>query len=60
VNLKADDIMSRSPKTIQMDSLAAEALELMRSYNINQLIALDEKKYAGILHLQDLVREGII
>jgi arabinose-5-phosphate isomerase len=60
VNLKADDIMSRSPKTIQMDSLAAEALELMRNYNINQLIALDEKKYAGILHLQDLVREGII
>ncbi len=59
-DLTADDIMSRLPKTIQMESLAAEALELMRSHNINQLIAMNDNKYAGILHLQDLVREGII
>lgn len=58
--LRADDIMSRSPKSIQCESLAVEALELMRKHNINQLIALEENRYAGILHLQDLVREGII
>jgi arabinose-5-phosphate isomerase len=59
-SLTANSIMSINPKTIQTDSLAVEALELMRMHNINQLIALENKKYAGILHLQDLVREGII
>ncbi len=58
--LTADDIMSHQPKTINTEALAVEALELMRSYNINQLIAEEQGKYAGILHLQDLVREGII
>jgi len=58
--LKATDIMGRSPKRISMDSLAAEALEIMREHNINQLIAMNDERYGGILHLQDLVREGII
>lgn len=58
--LTADSIMSSNPKTIQTESLAVEALELMRKHNINQLVALNQGKYAGILHLQDLVREGII
>lgn len=58
--LKADDIMSHQPKTIEMDSLAVLALDKMRSFNINQLVAIEHGKYAGILHLQDLVREGII
>ena len=58
--LTADSIMSSNPKTIQTESLAVEALELMRRHNINQLVALNQGKYAGILHLQDLVREGII
>jgi arabinose-5-phosphate isomerase len=59
-SLTANSIMSMHPKTIQTESLAVEALELMRKHNINQLIALDKETYAGILHLQDLVREGII
>ena len=58
--LKADDIMSRNPKTIDTDILAVKALDKMRDNNINQLVALENGKYAGILHLQDLVREGII
>ncbi len=58
--LTADDIMSSSPKTIEVNSLAVSALEKMRSHNINQLIAINNGKYAGIIHLQDLVREGII
>ncbi len=58
--LTANDIMSKSPKTIDADELAAVALEKMRKYNINQLVAVREEKYIGILHLQDMVREGII
>ncbi len=58
--LKAKDIMSLSPKMIGSDALAAEALELMREKNISQLIVTDKERYAGIIHLHDLVREGII
>ncbi len=58
--LKAGDIMSRNPKSIEINELAAEALEQMRKNNINQLLVTEQGKYAGILHLQDLVREGII
>ena len=60
LTLKADDIMTREPKTIEMESLAVLALDKMRKFNINQLVAIEHGKYAGILHLQDLVREGII
>ena len=59
-SLKADDIMSKAPKTIDTDILAVNALDKMRDNNINQLVAVENGKYAGILHLQDLVREGII
>jgi arabinose-5-phosphate isomerase len=58
--LQAKDIMSGSPKSIIAESLAVEALDLMRTYNINQLLVTENEKYAGIIHLQDLVREGII
>ena len=58
--LSANDIMSKTPKTIESDAMAVAALEKMRENNINQLIALDRDRYAGIIHLQDLVREGII
>lgn len=59
-SLIADDIMSKNPKTIDTDVLAVNALDKMRDNNINQLVATHNGKYAGILHLQDLVREGII
>ncbi len=58
--LQAKDIMSSNPKTIASDVLAVTALEEMRKHNISQLIAADNKKYAGIIHLHDLVKEGII
>lgn len=58
--LQAKDIMSSHPKTIASDVLAVTALEAMRTYNISQLIAEDNKVYAGIIHLHDLVKEGII
>ena len=59
-NLQAKDIMTSHPKTIGVDVLAVNALEEMRKYNISQLIAEDNKAYAGIIHLHDLVKEGII
>jgi arabinose-5-phosphate isomerase len=52
--------MGNAPKTIAYEALAVQAFELMRQYNINQLISVKDGKYAGIVHLQDLVREGII
>jgi arabinose-5-phosphate isomerase len=58
--VKAKDIMTINPKTINSDELAVNALDLMRKKNITQLIVIQNKRYAGIIHLHDLVREGII
>ncbi len=58
--LTAADIMSHNPKCINADALATEALDIMRHNNISQLIVLENNFYAGILHLHDLIREGII
>ena len=59
-NLKASDILSPNPKTIDGHELATEALAQMRLYDITQLAVTKEGKYAGMLHLHDLVREGIL
>ncbi len=58
--LKASDILSTAPKQIEASSLATEALALMREHNISQLLVTKKGKYAGILHIHDLMREGII
>ena len=58
--LAAQHIMSVQPKSIASDALAAEAMELMRTNNINQLLVIDSDKYIGIIHIQDLLKEGII
>jgi arabinose-5-phosphate isomerase len=59
-NLCAKDIMSSNPKTIASDVLAVAALDEMRTNNISQLIVDNNGTYAGIIHLHDLVKEGII
>jgi arabinose-5-phosphate isomerase len=58
--LKAKDIMSPNPKAIDANELATEALALMRRYDITQLLVTKNGAYAGMLHLHDLVREGIV
>jgi arabinose-5-phosphate isomerase len=59
--LKAKDIMSLHPKTIQKDELAVTALNVMKQNNITQLLVVDDKNiYIGVIHLHDLLREGII
>ncbi|MFN5704350.1 MAG: SIS domain-containing protein [bacterium] len=59
-NLLAKDIMGKHPKTINKDELAINALELMKIHNITQLIVADDTQYVGVIHLHDLIREGII
>ncbi|QJP32975.1 KpsF/GutQ family sugar-phosphate isomerase [Nonlabens sp. Ci31] len=59
-DLVASDIMSSPPKTITADSMAVQARELMEEKNISQLIAVDENGYAGVVHIHDLIREGIV
>jgi len=58
--LRAADIMSTSPKTIAPDALAVKALELMRRNSITQLLVAEEDAFRGVVHLHDLIREGII
>ncbi|WP_069657796.1 KpsF/GutQ family sugar-phosphate isomerase [Arcticibacter eurypsychrophilus] len=58
--IKAKDIMYDSPRTIESDELAVNALALMRTNNITQLIVVEANIYKGIIHLHDLLREGII
>jgi len=59
-SLQAKDIMTAHPKKIDADALAIEALSSMREFNINHLVLMADDKYKGIIHLQDLIREGII
>ena len=58
--LIAKEIMSVNPKKIDKTELAANALHLMRQNSISQLVVTDSGKYAGIVHLQDILKEGII
>ena len=57
---KAKDIMTSNPKTIDSNSLAVNALEIMRNTNITQLVVTRNGVYFGIIHLHDLIKEGII
>lgn len=58
--VKAKDICSLNPKTIEESELAIQALELMRNNDITQLLVTGGGGYAGMVHLHDLVREGLI
>lgn len=58
--LTASDIMGTHPKMIDKSELAVNALHMMRQNNVSQLIVLQENKYDGIIHIQDLLKEGII
>jgi arabinose-5-phosphate isomerase len=58
--IRAKDIMNTKPKTVPMETMAVAALDLMKTHNISQLLITDKKKYLGIVHLHDLLREGIM
>lgn len=59
-NITARDIMSISPKTINPGALVVNALSIMRKNNITQLLVTDKDRYLGVLHLHDILKEGII
>lgn len=58
--LRAKDIMSTSPKYINKDELAVNALEVLRTNNITQILVGTKTKFEGFIHLHDLLKEGII
>lgn len=59
-DLNAIDIMTRSPKTISDDALAVEALDMLRQHEITQLAVTNNERYLGMIHLHDLIREGLL
>ncbi|MBE0650143.1 MAG: KpsF/GutQ family sugar-phosphate isomerase [Bacteroidales bacterium] len=58
--LKAADIMTKNPRSIDEENLVVDALTLMRENNITQLPVLKKQKYVGVIHLHDILKEGII
>ena len=60
-SLTAKDIMSANPKRINANAMAVDALEVMETNGISQLLVEDDNgNYAGVVHLHDLIKEGII
>ena len=58
--VQAKDICTRHPKTIAPDALAVNALDILRKHDITQLIVVADGKYVGLVHLHDLIKEGLI
>jgi arabinose-5-phosphate isomerase len=56
----AADIMTANPKTVKSTDMAADALNTMEFYAITQLVVADDGEYKGILHLHDILKEGIV
>ena len=59
-SLKAKDIMSKNPRRIAEDAMAVDAKEVMEEFGISQLLVEHDGKYSGVVHLHDLIKEGII
>jgi arabinose-5-phosphate isomerase len=59
-SLNARDIMTRDPQTIEYDALAIDAFDKMKKHNITQLLILNNGSYAGIIHLHDILKEGVV
>ena len=59
-DLRAKDIMSRNPKVVEKGELAVNAFSIMEKNKITSVIVMDEGKYAGLIHIHDVLREGIV
>lgn len=59
-DLTASDIMTKTPKFIDKDELAVNALDILRDNNISQILVVSNNKFEGFIHLHDLLKEGII
>ncbi len=58
--IKASDIMSTEPKSIESKEHVSKALSILEDNSITQLLVTQEGKYAGIIHLHDILKEGIV
>ncbi|MEE2954358.1 MAG: KpsF/GutQ family sugar-phosphate isomerase [Bacteroidota bacterium] len=58
--LKATDIMNNNPKKVDSSSLAYNALKYMKEQNISQLVVINKTEYLGIIHMHDILKEGIV
>jgi arabinose-5-phosphate isomerase len=58
-SIRASDIMTLNPRRIGPDQTAVHALEMMRSAGITQLLVMQEDQYLGVIHIHDILREGI-
>jgi arabinose-5-phosphate isomerase len=59
-DLTARDIMSKNPKSVQSTDMVVDAFNLMEDFSITQLIVVDNGEYKGVLHLHDILKEGIV
>ena len=59
-NLCAEDIMTKNPKSIDINAMAVDAMQLMEHHEISQLLVTKDGTYAGVIHLHDLMKEGIL
>jgi len=59
-SLKAKDIMSVNPKTIEADELAVNAFNMMEKNKITSIVVLERGKYIGLVHIHDIIREGLV
>jgi arabinose-5-phosphate isomerase len=59
-SLKASDIMTKNPKRIDANAMAVHAMEIINKHGISQLLVEENKKYKGVIHIHNLIKEGII
>ena len=59
-DLTAKDIMTKNPKMVSSDTMAVDALNILEDFSITQLIVSDNGTYKGVLHLHDILKEGIV
>lgn len=58
--LTAKDIMTINPKTIKSTDMVVDALNIMEDFSITQLVVIDNGAYKGVIHLHDILKEGIV
>ena len=59
-DFKAEDIMTANPKTLSADTMAIEGVAFLNKNKINHIILGHQGEVKGMVHIQDLIREGLI
>ncbi|MNF18388.1 Arabinose 5-phosphate isomerase KdsD [compost metagenome] len=59
-DLTAKDIMTKNPKRVKSSDMVVDALNILEDFSITQLIVADNDEYLGVIHLHDILKEGIV